>query len=111
VLPSQLIELGRQALTDVRIGVANGEPLVRLGAWRHGPDHIHKCATPHESSMSIGGDSYFFSKKICLQSALPVFSAECEPMAGRALAVSALLSNSVVLPSAPYSFVLQSVTL
>jgi len=24
-----LIELGRQALTDVRIGVANGEPLVR----------------------------------------------------------------------------------
>jgi hypothetical protein len=29
VLPSQLIELGQQALTDVRIGVANGEPLVR----------------------------------------------------------------------------------
>jgi hypothetical protein len=29
VLPSQLIELGRRALTDVRIGVANGEPLVR----------------------------------------------------------------------------------
>jgi hypothetical protein len=33
--PSQLIELGQQALTDVRIGVANGEPLVRyqLLAW------------------------------------------------------------------------------
>ena len=29
MLPSQLIELGQQALTDVRIGVANGEPLVR----------------------------------------------------------------------------------
>jgi hypothetical protein len=29
VVPSQLIELGQQALTDVRIGVANGEPLVR----------------------------------------------------------------------------------
>src|ERR1700737_2805019 len=29
VLPSQLIELGQQALTDVRSGVANGEPLVR----------------------------------------------------------------------------------
>ena len=29
MVPSQLIELGRQALTDVRIGVANGEPLVR----------------------------------------------------------------------------------
>jgi hypothetical protein len=29
VIPSQLIELGQQALTDVRIGVANGEPLVR----------------------------------------------------------------------------------
>src|ERR1700681_2108238 len=29
VLPSQLIELGQQALTDVRVGVANGEPLVR----------------------------------------------------------------------------------
>src|SRR4029077_17801649 len=28
VLPSQLIELGQQALTDVRIGVANGETLV-----------------------------------------------------------------------------------
>jgi hypothetical protein len=59
----------------------------------------------------IKGDSYFFSKKICLQSALPVFSAECEEMAGRAVAVPALLSISVVLPSAAYSFVLQSVTL
>ena len=59
----------------------------------------------------IEGDSYFFSKKICLQSALPVFSAECEAMAGRAVAVPALLSISVVLPSAAYSFVLQSVTL
>ena len=29
MLPSQLIELGQQALTDVRISVANGEPLVR----------------------------------------------------------------------------------
>ena len=29
MVPSQLIELGQQALTDVRIGVANGEPLVR----------------------------------------------------------------------------------
>src|SRR3984893_8730799 len=29
VVPSQLIELGQRALTDVRIGVANGEPLVR----------------------------------------------------------------------------------
>jgi hypothetical protein len=29
VLPSQLVELGQQALTDVRISVANGEPLVR----------------------------------------------------------------------------------
>src|SRR6476646_4391296 len=29
VVPSQLTELGQQALTDVRIGVANGEPLVR----------------------------------------------------------------------------------
>jgi hypothetical protein len=29
LVPSQLIELGRQALTDVRIGVANGQPLVR----------------------------------------------------------------------------------
>jgi hypothetical protein len=29
VVPSQLIELGQQALTDLRIGVANGEPLVR----------------------------------------------------------------------------------
>ena len=35
MVPSQLIELGRQALTDVRIGVANGEPLVwcQLLAW------------------------------------------------------------------------------
>jgi hypothetical protein len=61
--------------------------------------------------VRIGEDSYFFSKKICLQSALPVFSAECEAMVGRALAVPALLSNSVVLPSAAYSFVLQSVKL
>jgi hypothetical protein len=29
VVPSQLVELGQQALTDVRISVANGEPLVR----------------------------------------------------------------------------------
>ena len=29
MVPSQLIELGQQTLTDVRIGVANGEPLVR----------------------------------------------------------------------------------
>ena len=29
MVPSQLIELGQQALADVRIGVANGEPLVR----------------------------------------------------------------------------------
>jgi hypothetical protein len=29
VVPSHLVELGQQALTDVRISVANGEPLVR----------------------------------------------------------------------------------
>jgi len=29
VVPSQLVELAQQALTDVRISVANGEPLVR----------------------------------------------------------------------------------
>jgi hypothetical protein len=29
VVPSKLIELGQQVLTDVRVGVANGEPLVR----------------------------------------------------------------------------------
>ena len=29
MVPSKLIELGQQVLTDVRVGVANGEPLVR----------------------------------------------------------------------------------
>jgi hypothetical protein len=55
--------------------------------------------------------SYFFSTKICLQSALPVFSAECDAITGTALAEPALVSPSVVFPSAAYCLVLQSVRL
>jgi hypothetical protein len=42
---------------------------------------------PRRTKRRHRGGSYFFSKKICLQSALPVFSAECEAMAERAVAV------------------------
>src|SRR5262249_60905890 len=55
-------------------------------------------AADERDELAAGAESYFFSKKISLQSALPVFSAECEAMAGRAPAVPALLSISVVLP-------------
>lgn len=46
--------------------------------------------------------------KSCLQSAAPVFSAECDAMTGFALTVPALPSFSDVLPLAAYDLVLQS---
>jgi hypothetical protein len=66
---------------------------------------------PHETEPARRLKMLFLLEEDLLAVALPVFSAECQAMAGRAVAVPALLSISVVLPSAAYSFVLQSVTL
>ncbi len=55
--------------------------------------------------------SYFFSTKICLHSASPVFSAECEAITGTDWTVPALPPATTVLPSARYNLVGQSVTL
>lgn len=72
-----------------------------------------RLALSHDRLLGTmrGSQCYFFSTKICLQSVVPMFSAEWEAITGTALAVPALTSESTALPSAAYNFVLQSVIL
>ncbi len=88
-----------------------GEPPATDESVGRKADYPNGSGLKWPARWAIRRTRYFFSTKICWQSASPMFSAECEPTTTPGWTVPAFASRSVVLPSAAYSLVLQSVTL